>query len=368
MEAPIETKVLAKQPPFKTEGTEQRIQVPVLDIALDDDNKPNLLHENGRLRVAVDVGADGLNVTSPFPSPTPVPLDVDLVAKSHPDVKELDGLVPPGSQCSFTPTEAPSTHVNLDGSKKSKDVDPNGIIFDRDDRTLFQDTKYPWRTVGKVRTAGGWGSGAMIGSRLVLTASSIINWNSDGRGNVGWVTFTPGYYDGRGPWGEFAASKVVYYEKVSGNLTDLETAFDYVILVLAQPIGNTIGYVGAQLYQSPWNNLPSWQCVGYGQDRARGERPLYQGGAIISSVQPFTLNGNSGYVLGHFNDFTPGEGGAPAWGYFKDDPSRPRVVGVGSTIGSTAVERPTGSTNRDNEYAGGPALNKLILEARANYP
>lgn len=367
MEAPIEINSLVQQPPFKTEGTELRIQVPALDIPLDDDNRPNLKHENGRLRVAVDVGADGLNVTSPFPGPTPVPLDVKLAAQIHPDEKELDGLLPSGSQCSFTPNEAPPTHLNLDGSKKKKDVDPGAIIFDSDDRILFQDTKYPWATVGKVRTAGGWGSGVMIGPRHVLTASSIINWNANGPGTIGWATFTPGYYDGRGPWGEFAVTNVLYWQKVSGDLTDQETAFDYVVLVFGPPIGNTIGYAGTKLYERAWNNLPSWQCVGYAQDRARGERPLYQGGAIISSLQSFILNGNTGYVLGHFNDFTPGMGGAPVWGFFGDS-TGPKVIGVGSTIGSTAVERPSGSTNGDNEYAGGPALNKLVLQARTQYP
>jgi hypothetical protein len=44
------------------------------------------------------------------------------------------------------------------------------------------------------------------------------------------------------------------------------------------------------------------------------------------------------------------------------------VVGVGSTIGSTAVQQPTGSTSGDNEYGGGPALSALISWARANFP
>lgn len=142
----------------------------------------------------------------------------------------------------------------------------------------------------------------------------------------------------------------MYYEKVSGDLTDQENAFGYVILVFEPPIGNTIGYVGTKLYEGAWNNFSSWQCVGYAQDRSRGGRPLYQGGAI-SSLQSFTLNGNIGYALGHFNDFTPRQIAAPARGFFKDS-SGPRVVGVGSTVSSTAVEWPSGSTNGDNEYAG----------------
>ncbi len=67
-----------------------------------------------------------------------------------------------------------------------------------------------------MRTAGGWGSGWTIGPRHVLTASHVVNWDSDGRGNVGWVTFTPGYFDGRGPWGEIAATEVIFWEQAPG--------------------------------------------------------------------------------------------------------------------------------------------------------
>jgi hypothetical protein len=38
-------------------------------------------------------------------------------------------------------------------------------------------------------------------------------------------------------------------------------------------------------------------------------RPAFQGGAVVSSKQAFTLNGNDGSVLGHFNEFTPGQSG-----------------------------------------------------------
>jgi len=81
----------------------------------------------------------------------------------------------------------------------------------------------------------------------------------------------------------------------------------------------------------------------------------------------YVVNGNDGSVLGHFNEFTPGQSGGPAWGWWGDEPW-PRVVGVGSTIGSTAVEQPTGSTIGDNEYGAGPALTSIISWARANRP
>jgi hypothetical protein len=125
--------------------------------------------------------------------------------------------------------------------------------------------------------------------------------------------------------------------------------------------------VRERTYDGGWNGGSYWQYIGYPGELSSGERPAFQGGAVVSSKQDFTLNGNDGSVLGHFNEFTLGQSGGPAWGWWADEPW-PRVVGVGSTIGSTAVQQPTGSTIGDNEYGGGPALTPIISWARANRP
>ena len=109
-----------------------------------------------------------------------------------------------------------------------------------------------------------------------------------------------------------------------------------------------------------------WQYIGT-RRLSSGERPAFQGGCVISTKQDESLSGQGGYVLGHFNEFTPGQSGGSVWGWWGDEPW-PRVIGVGSTIGSTAVQKPTGSTDGDNEYGGGPALSALISWARSNYP
>ena len=44
------------------------------------------------------------------------------------------------------------------------------------------------RTVGRVWTAAGSGTGCSIGPRLVLTASHVVNW-LDG-GGAGWIKFS----------------------------------------------------------------------------------------------------------------------------------------------------------------------------------
>ena len=184
-------------------------------------------------------------------------------------------MVPAGVPTSFVPSKARPTHVLPDG--KGKDVDRGGTIFDTDDRYLFDDTSFPWRTTGKVRTEGQWGSGTTIGPRLVLTASHVINWTGGDEGGVSWVTFTPGYFDGSGPWGEIAATHVIYWIQAPGTLSDEQTAFDYVVLVMADRIGDVVGYPGYRTYDERWNGESYWQYIGYPGELSSGERPAFQG-------------------------------------------------------------------------------------------
>ena len=361
---PIEHAALANRRTLPAEGEAERAEVDLLDIALDERAQPRIVRDNGRIRVVADVSADGIDIARPFPNLGRAALNRRTIGE-HLEVRELAGQRPRGVETRFVPTHARPTH-RLRG-KEGEDRDKGGTIFGTDDRYLFQDTSFPWRITGKVRTAGGWGSGTMIGPRHVLTASHVVNWNSDGRGAVGWATFTPGYFDGRGPWGEIGVEEVVFWEQAPGSLSDQETAFDYVVLITSTRIGDTIGYAGARAYDGGWNGGSYWQYIGYPGELSSGERPAFQGGAVVSSKQDFTLNGNDGSVLGHFNEFTPGQSGGSAWGWWGDEPW-PRVVGVGSTIGSTAVEQPTGSTIGDNEYGAGPALTSIISWARANRP
>jgi V8-like Glu-specific endopeptidase len=361
---PIRYSTIVKRRRVRPKGKADNAMVSVVDISLKGVAGTQVIQKGGRLRVVAEVGVDGFRNRRRDDK-----IPVDRITKKDIGRKLASlpkkGACPGGVPTAFVPKRAKRTHTLR--PEKGKDVDRGGTIFGTDDRYLFDDQSFPWRTTGKVRTVGKWGSGTTIGPRHVLTASHVMNWTGGSGGGVAWVTFTPGYFDGSGPWGEIAATRVIYWLQAPGSLTDQQTAFDYAVLIMEDRIGDWIGYPGYRTYDDDWNGGSYWQYVGYPQERSSGERPAYQGDGVISSVESESISGQTGYVLGHFNEFTPGQSGGAVWGWWGNEPW-PRVVGVGSTIGSTAVQTPTGSTTGDNEYGGGPALSDLISYARSNYP
>lgn len=318
----------------------------------------------GEDRVRLTVRADSEGLPEPRrPEVEPIRLTSRRLEASKRVDRDAGGVIPDSAKLRFVPELA--RPARLAPPEDDKDRDRGGTIFGTDNRSLFHDHSFPWRTTGQIRTAGGRGSGTTIGPRLVLTASHCVNW--DGNGGAGWISFSPSYYDGHRPWGEIWATSVIYWNQAPGSLTDQETAFDYVVLVMEDRIGDVIGYPGYRSYHNSWNGGSFWQYIGYPGELEAGERPAFQDDCVISSAQSQSLGGRDAFVLGHFNEFTPGQSGGAIWGWWESEPW-PRVVGVGSTIGSTAVQQPSNTTTGDNEYGGGDALSELVGWARTNFP
>lgn len=361
---PLTQRALAKRPPLPAEGRAKASTIQLLDISMKGVSRPEVIKKDGRLRVVATVAAEGLSPTRRYDRIPTIGLSAKKLVRSA-TLSEIAGCRPPGTRTTFAPNLSKPTHTLRPG--RGKGLDRGGSIFGNDDRYLFDDRSFPWRTVGKVTTVGKWGSGTIIGPRHVLTASHVVNWTGGSDGGVAWLSFTPGYFDGAGPWGAFAATRVIYWLKAPGSLSDAQTAFDYAVLVMEDRIGDFLGYPGYRTYDDDWNGGAFWQYTGYPGELSSGERPAFQGGCAISNVQEEELSGQTGYVLGHFNEFTPGQSGGCVWGWWADEPW-PRVVGVGSTIGDTAVKSTSVGTNGDNEYGAGPALSALISYARGKYP
>ena len=235
-------------------------------------------------------------------------------------------------------------------------------VFGDDDRYTYRDTDYPWSTVGRiVNDSGGVCTGTSIGSRLVLTAAHCVNFYD---GSVGAVSFTPGYYNGDAPFGVYHTERAIYWMRVEGpGLSNEETAFDYIVLVMSAHVGRVTGYAGYRTYNSSWNGGNYWQNMGYPGGMTGTLRPVFSGSGAIETVEDHETSGQTGYVLGNYIDIEGGHSGGPVWGWWSGE-NFPRVVGDMSAESGS----PSMSEAGDNEAGGGPALTALLNWSRTNYP
>src|SRR5262245_34445540 len=131
---------------------------------------------------ATDAVPEKLQALSP-----PVPRarkTLKFIKRSEPTARSADVLHayrPPWVEASFVPRSVrlserrevryrgerftPLSHCHFNGT---------------DGRDTYNDTSYPWGCVCKITNpTGGTGSGALIGPRHILTASHVLDWNSD---------------------------------------------------------------------------------------------------------------------------------------------------------------------------------------------
>jgi V8-like Glu-specific endopeptidase len=263
-----------------------------------------------------------------------------------PDIPGVPGWVPTGPDTSDEPEvmpESPAPRVRWG----DQDLIPLSGIFLPDGRRSYTDTRFPWRCVCKVASGTKGGSGVLIGARHVLTASHVIDW----RARSASVSFIRNGMS----FASAAVTDAFYFEEI--NDVDYDNAdSDYCILALDAHLGDTLGFLGAQTYDSGWDDEVSvWMNIAYAPDIAGGNNPSFQTDFFLDEDE-FDLGGGR-TLFTETGDFVPGMSGSPVFASFSGDL---RVVGVASAAGSGIYDQ--------NFIAGGNDLTKLVHHARATLP
>jgi V8-like Glu-specific endopeptidase len=233
-------------------------------------------------------------------------------------------------------------------------------IFPPDDRHVLTDSSWPWRLIGKVETSDrGGGSGALVGNRILLTARHLRPVDSIKAGNW-WIKFTPHYWDGAEPFGSSFVSNNHYYQ-FTGD-TGFDLAHDYMVCRLFDPLGEKLGFFGAQEYDEDWNDKSVWAAVGYAQDIASAGEPSVQLGCSVED----SSESSGGQLLESEADLNHGDSGGPVWAWF--DKTDPRIVAVVSGEVDFGTNYGLFQTHdHDNSLAGGADMVGLIRWGRQNW-
>src|SRR5436190_608793 len=239
-------------------------------------------------------------------------------------------------------------------------VEPHYGVFGSDDRVVYYPSGYPWTCIGRIfvwndfsKPNWSWyGSGVLIGGRVVLTAGHMVPW-----GSSNWaMQFIPAYYDGGSTLG---AGVLSWVSDCHGyNTGNTVSAWDMAVCRLYTPLGNTYGYFGTKAYSSSWEGGNYWTLAGYPAAVAGGNRPSRQ---MWWPVLDDDTDGSAD-ELEYQADATGGNSGGPAFGFWSGQPYAIATHSGGEKISFIW-------TIEDNNIgAGGGALNSLVGWARSNWP
>jgi len=171
-----------------------------------------------------------------------------------------------------------------------------------DDRVEVTASQYPWSAVGRVNNGqGGHCSGILLGPRLAVTAAHCL-WNKKTRRPMpaASLRFVAGY-----DRGQYLAFTAVESTVIAPNwqfdvpYSPALASRDWALLILAEPLGDKVGWVGLGTAPTPADWLVT---VGYGQDKAH--IPAAHLGCHVAGRL------DSG-VLTHDCDAVHGDSGAP---------------------------------------------------------
>lgn len=338
----------------EAEPLAERARLRVASFDLVDDVEYRLEGHDRAIEVIAEVGQLGRHA---FPPKVEV-VDVGEVLEHSAEEVDLPAFRPPHLAVHPHPDDLPEELYRRRWARrplgeKDDSGDPT-TLFQPDTRFEFSDTSYPWSCCGRVDTPGGSGSGVMIGRRHMMTASHVIDWGPNN--TAGWVKFTPLVFDTSEPFGFAYATRIYWWLQAdaSDQIQSREAAFDYVVCVLDQPLGDLTGWMGTRGYSTDWDGGAYWAHVGYPSDSG-GDRPIYHGPGVMDSTVTESTGGRDSFRIMHENDVIPGQSGGPFFGWW-DGEVGPHVIASQSAENWNTTPGP-------NAAGGGNPLPELARHA-----
>lgn len=321
-----------------------------------------------------DRQADGVSLSLPesvfvgLPGRTFEVFDREAVKAAVGDVRHAPGYLPEWAELIYHPKVAARRSRKRMRTFDGRSVTPlqnQEFLYGPDDRHIYYPQGYPWQCIGKVdiypnasaANPTEWGSGVLIGDRIVLTAGHVAAAISNPHD---WkMRFTAGMYNGSsvvGPGGvSYVSDSSWWGDGVSGH--------DLGLLRLYEPLGTSLGYFGAKTYDSSWNNGNYWILSGYPYDLASAISPSRQIGIAVLDEDSDSENSAE---LEHHGDTASGDSGGPFFGFWANDPI---PYAVGTTSGHETIGGPSWTGGEDNNIeAGGSLMVQIIAAARKNWP
>src|SRR5262245_19950606 len=344
---------------LKAKGRKDDVELLVASFEPNQSQDVKIVQNNGRVEVIVRTKLIGEHFSPP--AVKSVRLDTKALRHAELRTENLESFRPEHLAFRALPMNLEKDSAMVRRWERSPEREDEfgvpGTVFAPDTRREFRDRVFPFCTCGRVQTAGGWGSGVLVGPRHMMTASHTIKWGADN--SVGYLKFVPLQYGDEQPFGIAYATKIYQWRKVTSiPMTSIDVAFYYAVCVLDRRLGDILGWMGASVYSSNWNGGAYWAHIGYPFDKGGGVRPVFDGNGVIDCAYSETISGHAGLRTMHRNDYKVGQSGGPAYGMFGQEA---RVVGIYSATD-------WGITDGPNANGGGNALVELINYARTQDP
>jgi V8-like Glu-specific endopeptidase len=239
------------------------------------------------------------------------------------------------------------------------------FVYGNDARIPFQPSGYPWQCIGRVFVwqnpsdpGPAWsGAGTLVTHNTILTAGHVAPWQS-GQGPFK-AQFVPAYFNGSSTLGPNVYSYVQAYWGYSNSfVSQAPSAYDYCVMKLFDPLGDSLGWFGSKTYDSGWNDGFYWTLVGYPGAVAGGEQPSQQSGI---SFYDDDEDGDAMELETGNGDVTPGDSGGPFFAWWD---GWPYIVGVCS---GEEEEWYWTSDEHNNIAAAGSPMVDLVNFAWSNW-